>query len=334
MVEYTDAIRTILISFAITIPSPCEDVVLLVTIILGPILIPLLRKMKIGQNVRDDGPKTHYKKSGTPTMGGIIMLIAILITILTSGVLNKDMLVLLISTFGFGLIGFIDDYIKVKKERSLGLKPYQKIIGQVILAVFLAIYQSNTSALGTKIIIPFVEGKYLDLGPLYVPFIAFVVVGTVNSVNLTDGLDGLASGVTLIVMAFFGLIGLNWGMPSVSVFSAAGTGACLGFLIYNSYPARVFMGDTGSLALGGAVSAIAILLNLPLVIPIAGFIYFIEAISVIVQILSFKLTGKRVFLMAPLHHHFEQKGWPETRVVAVFWIATVIFCLIGIISIN
>lgn len=321
MVEYTDAIRTILISFAITI-------------ILGPILIPLLRKMKIGQNVRDDGPKTHYKKSGTPTMGGIIMLIAILITILTSGVLNKDMLVLLISTFGFGLIGFIDDYIKVKKERSLGLKPYQKIIGQVILAVFLAIYQSNTSALGTKIIIPFVEGKYLDLGPLYVPFIAFVVVGTVNSVNLTDGLDGLASGVTLIVMAFFGLIGLNWGMPSVSVFSAAGTGACLGFLIYNSYPARVFMGDTGSLALGGAVSAIAILLNLPLVIPIAGFIYFIEAISVIVQILSFKLTGKRVFLMAPLHHHFEQKGWPETRVVAVFWIATVIFCLIGIISIN
>lgn len=321
MVEYTDAIRTILISFAISI-------------ILGPILIPLLRKMKIGQNVRDDGPKTHYKKSGTPTMGGVIMLIALLITILTSGVLNKDMLVLLISTFGFGLIGFIDDYIKVKKERSLGLKPYQKIIGQVILAVFLAIYQSNTSVLGTKIIIPFMEGKYLDLGLLYVPFIAFVVVGTVNSVNLTDGLDGLASGVTLIVMAFFGVIGLNWGMSSVSAFSAATTGACLGFLIYNSYPARVFMGDTGSLALGGAVSAIAILLNLPLVIPIAGFIYFIEALSVIIQVLSFKLTGKRVFLMAPLHHHFEQKGWPETKVVAFFWIITVIFCLIGIISIN
>jgi len=321
MVEYTDAIRTILISFAITI-------------ILGPILIPLLRKLKIGQNVRDNGPKTHLKKSGTPTMGGVIMLIALLITVLTSGKINKDMFVLLVSTFGFGLIGFVDDYIKVKKERSLGLKPYQKIIGQVVLAVLLAVYQSNTSVLGTKIIIPFVEGKFLDLGPFYVPFIAFVVVGTVNSVNLTDGLDGLASGVTLIIMAFFGLVGLNWGMSSVSVFSAAMTGACLGFLIYNSYPARVFMGDTGSLALGGAVSAIAILLNLPLVIPIVGFIYFIEAISVIIQVLSFKLTGKRVFLMAPLHHHFEQKGWPETKVVAVFWITTVLFCLIGIVSIN
>lgn len=321
MVDYTDTIRIIIISF-------------IITVILGPILIPVLRKMKIGQSIREEGPKTHYKKSGTPTMGGIIMMIGLLITVLTSGILNRDIYILLLSTFGFGLIGFIDDYIKVVKRRSLGLKPYQKLIGQFILAALLAIYQSNTSMLGTKIIIPFVSNKYLDLGMLYIPFITFVVVGTVNSVNLTDGLDGLATGVTLIVLSFFGLVSLNWGMNSASIFSAALTGACLGFLVYNAYPAKVFMGDTGSMALGGAVSALAILLNLPLVIPIVGGIYFVEALSVIIQVTSYKLTGKRVFLMSPLHHHFEQKGWSETRVVAVFWIVTVILCLIGVASIN
>lgn len=321
MVDYTDTIRTIIISF-------------IITVILGPILIPVLRKMKVGQSIREEGPKTHYKKSGTPTMGGTIMMIGLLITVLTSGILNRDIYILLLSTFGFGLIGFIDDYIKVVKRRSLGLKPYQKLIGQFILAALLAIYQSNTSMLGTKIIIPFVSNKYLDLGMLYIPFITFVVVGTVNSVNLTDGLDGLATGVTLIVLSFFGLISLNWGMDSASIFSAALTGACLGFLVFNAYPAKVFMGDTGSMALGGAVSALAILLNLPLIIPIVGGIYFVEALSVIIQVTSYKLTGKRVFLMSPLHHHFEQKGWSETRVVAVFWIITVILCLIGVASIN
>ncbi|MCR2042895.1 phospho-N-acetylmuramoyl-pentapeptide-transferase [Anaerosalibacter massiliensis] len=321
MVDYTDTIRTIVISF-------------IITVILGPILIPVLRKMKIGQSIREEGPKTHYKKSGTPTMGGIIMVIGLLITILTSGMLNSDMYILLLSTFGFGLIGFIDDFIKVVKKRSLGLKPYQKLIGQFVLAALLAIYQSNTSMLGTKIIIPFVSNKYLDLGMLYIPFITFVVVGTVNSVNLTDGLDGLATGVTLIVLSFFGLVSLNWGMDSLSVFASALTGACLGFLVYNAYPAKIFMGDTGSMALGGAVSALAVLLNLPLIIPIVGGIYFVEALSVIIQVTSYKLTGKRVFLMSPLHHHFEQKGWSETRVVAVFWITTVILCLIGVASIN
>lgn len=319
MIEYIDIFRTISISF-------------LITLILGPIMIPLLRRLKIGQSVRDDGPKTHLKKSGTPTMGGIIIFIALVITVLTSGMLNKDMYVLLLSTFGFGLIGFIDDYIKVVKRRSLGLRAYQKLIGQIILATILAVYQSSTSVLGTKLIVPFLSNQYLDLGPLYIPFIAFVVVGTVNSVNLTDGLDGLASGVTLIVLSFFGLIALNWGMGSISIFSTALAGACLGFLIHNAHPAKVFMGDTGSLALGGAVSAIAILLNIPLVIPIVGGVYFVEALSVIIQVASFKLTGKRVFLMAPLHHHYEQKGWKETKVVAVFWIVTVILCLIGILS--
>ncbi|WP_353094072.1 phospho-N-acetylmuramoyl-pentapeptide-transferase [Tissierella praeacuta] len=319
MIEYIDIFRTISISF-------------LVTLILGPIIIPLLRKLKIGQSVRNDGPQTHLKKSGTPTMGGIIIFIALVITVLTSGMVNKDMYLLLMATFGFGVIGFVDDYIKVVKRRSLGLKAYQKLIGQVILATILAVYQSSTSVLGTKLIVPFLHNQYLDLGPLYIPFIAFVVVGTVNSVNLTDGLDGLASGVTLIVLSFFGLIALNWGMGSISIFSTALAGACLGFLIHNAHPAKVFMGDTGSLALGGAVSAIAILLNIPLVIPIVGGVYFMEALSVIIQVTSYKLTGKRVFLMAPLHHHYEQKGWKETKVVAVFWTITVILCLIGILS--
>ncbi len=321
MIEYIDIVRNLFMSF-------------IITLILGPIIIPLLRKLKIGQNVRDDGPQTHLKKSGTPTMGGIMILIALVITITTSGVLNRDMYVLLLSTFGFGLIGFIDDYIKVVKRRSLGLRAYQKLIGQIILAIILAVYQSSTSVLGTKLIVPFLKDQYLDLGPLYIPFIAFVVVATVNSVNLTDGLDGLASGVTLIILSFFGLVALNFGMEIISIFSTTLAGACLGFLIHNAYPAKVFMGDTGSMALGGAVSAIAILLNLPLIIPIVGGIYFVEALSVIIQVTSYKLTGKRVFLMSPLHHHFEQKGWKETKVVAVFWIVTVILCLIGIVSVH
>ncbi len=322
MVEYIDIIRVVVIAFIITLVS-------------GPIVIPMLKKLNIGQNVRDDGPKSHLTtKSGTPTMGGIIIIFSLVITALTSGLLNRDMYVLVLSTIGFGLIGFIDDYLKIKNKRSLGLKAYQKLIGQVVLAVILAIYQSNTSMLGTKVIIPFFENKYLDLGMLYVPFIAFVVVGTVNSVNLTDGLDGLASGVTLIVSSFFGLVALNWGMDSISIFSAALTGACLGFLVHNAHPAKIFMGDTGSLALGGAISAIAILLNLPLIIPIVGGIYFAEALSVIIQVISFKLTGKRVFLMSPLHHHFELKGWKETKVVVVFWSITVVLSLIGVISLS
>ncbi|MCK9443059.1 MAG: phospho-N-acetylmuramoyl-pentapeptide-transferase [Tissierellaceae bacterium] len=321
MVEYIDILRNIVISF-------------LITLILGPIMIPMLKRLKIGQSIRDDGPQTHLVKSGTPTMGGLIIVIALVITILTSGMLNKDMLILLMSTFGFGLIGFIDDYIKVVKRRSLGLRAYQKLVGQILVAAALAFYQLSTSVLGTKLIVPFLSNQYLDLGVFYVPFIAFVVVGTVNSVNLTDGLDGLASGVTLIVLSFFGLVALNLGMVSISIFSTTLAGACLGFLIHNVYPARVFMGDTGSMALGGAVSAIAILLNLPLIIPIVGGIYFAEALSVIIQVISYKTTGKRVFLMSPLHHHFEQKGWKEIKVVAVFWTVTVILSLIGLISLS
>lgn len=320
MIDYKDIIRVIIISF-------------LITLLLGPIIIPLLRKLRIGQSIREEGPKTHLRKSGTPTMGGIMIVTALIITTLTSGVVNKDTYVLLVATLGFGLIGFIDDFIKVVMRRSLGLRAYQKLVGQILLAVVLAIYQSNTSMRGTEILIPFIN-EYVDLGPLYVPFIAFVVVGTVNSVNLTDGADGLAAGVTLIILSFFSLISINQGYYSIAIFSAALAGACIGFLRYNAYPAKVFMGDTGSMALGGAVSAIAILLNLSLIIPIVGGIYFAEALSVIIQVTSFKMTGKRVFRMSPLHHHFEEGGWKETRVVTVFWIATVLLCLIGVYSLR
>ncbi|WIV11244.1 phospho-N-acetylmuramoyl-pentapeptide-transferase [Proteiniborus sp. MB09-C3] len=321
MSNYKDIIRVIVISFTITL-------------LLGPILIPILKRLKVGQSVREEGPKTHYKKSGTPTMGGIIIIAALLITTISSGLLNRDMIVLLLATIGFGLIGFIDDFIKVVLKRSLGLRAYQKLLGQIVLAVILAIYQSNNSVLGTKIIVPFLDNTYLDLGMLYVPFIVVVVLGTVNGANFTDGLDGLASGVTLIILSSFSLISLKAGMDSIAIFSAALAGACLGFLRHNSYPAKVFMGDTGSLALGGAVSAIAVLLNLSLIIPIVGGIYLAEIVSVMIQVTSFKLTGKRVFLMAPIHHHFEQKGWKETKVVVVFWIVTVILCLIGIYSLS
>jgi len=321
VVEYVDIIRTLIISF-------------LITLLLGPIVIPILRKLKVGQSIREEGPKSHMAKSGTPTMGGLIILLSLIITVYSSGLITKDSYVLILSTLGFGLIGFIDDYIIVVKRRNLGLKAYQKLLGQVVLAIILAVYQSNTSELGTKVLVPFFENMTLDLGIFYIPFMVFVVVGTVNSVNLTDGLDGLAAGVTMIVMSFFSLVALKWGFGSISLFATALAGACLGFLMHNAHPAKVFMGDTGSLALGGALATIAILLNLPLILPIVGGIYFIETLSVIIQVISFKLTGKRVFLMSPLHHHFEYKGWKETKIVAVFWLVTVLLCLVGIYALS
>lgn len=331
MLEHRQIIYTIIIGF-------------FVTLILGPLIIPFLKKLKVGQTVREEGPKSHLQKTGTPTIGGIIIIASILVTSFTSGLINRDLLVALGATVAFGLIGFIDDFIKVVLKRSLGLRAYQKLGLQIVVAVFLAIYQSSISVMGTKVIIPFIKGsltfgnivipQYLDLGILYIPFIAFVVVATVNSVNLTDGLDGLASGVTLIIAAFFALLAMNWGYTSLAIFSAAVTGACLGFLKFNSHPAQVFMGDTGSLALGGAISVVAILMNVALIIPIVGGIYFAESLSVILQVVSYKLTGKRIFKMSPLHHHYELSGWAETKVVIVFWIVTVVLCLVGVLALN
>ncbi|CAH2212746.1 phospho-N-acetylmuramoyl-pentapeptide-transferase [Tepidibacter aestuarii] len=302
-----------------------------ITLILGPIFIPMLQRLKFGQTVRDEGPKSHLVKNGTPTMGGIIMILAIFLTCITTARINNDMIFALISIIGFGFIGFVDDYIKVVLKRSLGLRAYQKLIGQFALATLLAIYQSKTSILGTQVIVPFFK-QTIDLGFLYIPFIVFVTVATVNSVNLTDGLDGLASGVTLIVGVFFAMISIKYAGNGIGIVSSALVGACLGFLKFNAHPAKVFMGDTGSMALGGAVAAAAILMNLSLIIPIVGGIYFAESLSVIIQVTSFKLTGKRVFKMSPLHHHFELEGWHETKVVMVFWAVSVILSIIGFIS--
>lgn len=304
----------------------------LIVVILGPIFIPMLAKFKFGQTVRDDGPQTHLLKNGTPTMGGVIMIIAILITGLTRAKIDRDLLVGLICITGFGFVGFLDDFIKIKMKRSLGLKAYQKIVLQFALALFVAYYQYSASPSATQIMVPFTD-YVINLGPLYVPIMMFIIIGTVNAVNLTDGLDGLASGVTLIVSAFFMMLATTIGNSDVAILAAATGGACLGFLGFNSYPAKVFMGDTGSMALGGAVVAFAVLTNSVLLIPIVGGIYFAEAISVILQVVSFKLTGKRIFKMAPIHHHFEQCGWPETRVVFIFWITTVVLAWIGIIAV-
>lgn len=321
MLGITELTYTALISF-------------LIVVILGPIFIPMLTKFKFGQTVRDDGPQTHLAKNGTPTMGGILMIVAILITGLTRSKVGPDMAVGLISIVGFGLVGFIDDFIIIKKRRSLGLKPWQKIVLQFALALYISYYQYTASPSATQLIIPFTD-IVINLGILYVPIMTFIIVGIVNAVNLTDGLDGLASGVTLIVSTFFMLLASYTGAANseVAVLAATTVGACLGFLGFNSYPARIFMGDTGSMALGGAVVAFSVLTNSILLIPLVGGIYFVEAISVILQVGSFKLRGKRIFKMAPIHHHFEQCGWPETRVVFVFWITTVVLAWIGIISI-
>ena len=305
----------------------------LIVIILGPIFIPMLARFKFGQTVRDEGPQSHLAKNGTPTMGGVMMIVAILITGLTRATISKGLLVGLICIVGFGFVGFLDDFIKIKMKRSLGLKAYQKIILQFALALYIAYYQYSASPSATQLVIPFTN-HIINLGIWYIPFMMIFIIGTVNAVNLTDGLDGLASGVTLIVSCFFVLFAVSISNSDVAILAAATAGACLGFLGFNSYPAKVFMGDTGSMALGGAVVAFATLTNSPLIIIIVGFIYLAEALSVMIQVTYFKLTnGKRIFKMAPLHHHFEQCGWPETRVVFVFWIVTVVLCWIGVLAV-
>lgn len=305
----------------------------LIVIILGPIFIPMLARFKFGQTVRDEGPQSHLAKNGTPTMGGVMMIVAILITGLTRATISKGLIVGLICIVGFGFVGFLDDFIKIKMKRSLGLKAYQKIILQFALALYIAYYQYSASPSATQLVIPFTN-HIINLGIWYIPFMMIFIIGTVNAVNLTDGLDGLASGVTLIVSCFFVLFAVSISNSDVAILAAATAGACLGFLGFNSYPAKVFMGDTGSMALGGAVVAFATLTNYPLIIIIVGFIYLAEALSVMIQVTYFKLTnGKRIFKMAPLHHHFEQCGWPETRVVFVFWIVTVVLCWIGVLAV-
>ena len=301
-----------------------------ICVILCPIFIPFLKKLKFGQYIREEGPKSHQKKSGTPTMGGLIIVCSAVITSLFYIKDNMEALPILFVTLGFGLIGFLDDYIKVVLKRNLGLKVWQK--GQIIVTAIFAYYIINFTDVGTTLIIPFSNGKFLDISNLFVPFLFIVFLGTVNGVNFTDGLDGLASSVTILVATFFSVVAIGTG-SNISPITCAVTGSLLGFLIYNVYPAKVFMGDTGSLALGGFVAATAFMLRMPLFILIVGFIYLIEVLSVMIQVVYFKLTkGKRIFRMAPIHHHFELGGWSETRVVAIFSIVTAILCLVGLLA--
>ncbi|MCI8381270.1 MAG: phospho-N-acetylmuramoyl-pentapeptide-transferase [Lachnospiraceae bacterium] len=300
-----------------------------ISALLGPVVIPFLRRLKVGQTVRDEGPQAHLKKNGTPTMGGILIMIAVVITSLLYVKDFPKIIPILFLTLGFGLIGFVDDYIKVVLKRSMGLRAWQKMIGQFVVTGIFAFYLTNYTDVSLAMKIPFLSNQYLDFGIFNIPVLLFIVVGTANGTNFTDGLDGLASSVTVIVATFFTVVAIGTG-SGIEPITCAVVGALLGFLLFNVYPASVFMGDTGSLALGGFVAATAYMLQMPLFIPIVGFIYLAEVLSDILQVGYFKMTGgKRIFKMAPIHHHFELCGWSETRVVAVFSIVTALLCLVA-----
>lgn len=307
-----------------------------ISVILCPLMIPFLKKLKFGQFVRDDGPESHLKKSGTPTMGGIIILLSIILTSLFYIAKYNEIIPVLFATVGFGIIGFLDDYIKVVMKRSLGLRAWQKLVGQILVTAIFGYYLVNYTEVGTSVLLPFTggfeNGIYWNTSYLFIPMLFVVVLGTVNGANFTDGLDGLASSVTILIATFFSVVAIGT-QSGISPITCAVAGSLLGFLVYNIYPARVFMGDTGSLALGGFVAASAYMLKMPLFILIVGLIYLTEVISVILQVGYFKISGgKRIFKMAPIHHHFELCGWPETRVVAVFSIITAVLCLIALMG--
>lgn len=313
-------LMSVLISFAISV-------------VLGPVVIPFLKRLKVGQTVRDEGPESHLKKNGTPTMGGILILFSVVVTSLFFVKDYPKIIPILFLTMGFGLIGFLDDYIKVVLKRSMGLHAWQKFSLQIVVTGIFTYYLLNYTDVSLAMKVPFMDGVYLDFGWLNIPLLFFIVIGTVNGTNFTDGLDGLASSVTVLVATFFTVvaIGTNSGIEPIT---CAVVGALLGFLLFNVHPASVFMGDTGSLALGGFVAATAYVMQMPLFIVIVGFIYMIEVISVIMQVTYFRATGgKRIFKMAPIHHHFELCGWSETRVVAVFSIVTALLCLMALMGI-
>ena len=304
-----------------------------ISVLMGPFVIPFLRRLKIGQTVRNDGPQTHLAKNGTPTMGGVMILTAIVVTSLFYIKDYPDIIPILFLTLGFGLIGFLDDYIKVVLKRSMGLRAWQKMALQLLMTGVFAYYVVNVLHWDLSMKIPFMDNKYIDFGIWNIPLMFFVIIGTDTGTNFTDGLDGLASSVTVMVATFFTVvaIGTNSGIEPIT---CAAVGALLGFLLFNFYPASVFMGDTGALALGGFVAATAYKLQMPLFLVIVGLVYVVEVLSVIIQVTYFKLThGKRFFKMAPIHHHFEKCGWKETKVVAVFTIATAILCLIALMGV-
>ncbi|ASW42654.1 phospho-N-acetylmuramoyl-pentapeptide-transferase [Clostridium isatidis] len=302
----------------------------IISLLLGPIAIPALKRLKFGQNIRKEGPQSHLRKAGTPTIGGLIFIISTLISMIIMRYdITDEAMIALYSLIAFGFIGFLDDILKIIKKENEGLKAWQKMALLVAFAVAISIYGYNY--LGTALRIPFI-GTKIPLGILYIPFVIIYYAATTNAVNLTDGLDGLAASVSILVLTFFAVVSYVMGHESLCVFSIILAGGLLGFLKYNAYPANVFMGDTGSLAIGGAIGTIALILEMPLVLFIVGGIYVFETISVILQVSSYKLRGKRLFKMAPIHHHFEQVGWSEVKIVSIFSVITTILCFIGFIA--
>ena len=304
-----------------------------ISVALAPFIIPFLSRLKVGQTERVDGVQSHLKKAGTPTMGGLIFLIATAVTSLFYVKDYPNVIPILFLTLGFGLIGFLDDYLKVVLKRSDGLMPMQKMFLQIIVTGIFAVYMILFTDVELTLLVPFSGGYYLDIGWVAVPLLFFAVIGTVNGVNFTDGLDGLASSVTVMVATFFTVVAIG-SHSGIEPITCAVVGSLMGFLLFNVFPARVFMGDTGSLALGGFVAGTAYMLQMPLFLLIVGLVYLVEVASVIIQVTYFKKTGgKRIFKMAPIHHHFELCGWSETRVVAVFSIITAILCMIALLAI-
>ncbi len=302
----------------------------LTSVIFTRVEIPVLKRKQYGQFIREEGPKSHLSKQGTPTMGGLAIYGAVTVSSLAGAFIFREQIgrvaVIVISGALFGLIGFIDDLIKVTKKHNLGLGVAQKFILQIVFSIILAVYVSRFTDLGTTVWIPFFD-RYVDFGVFYVPFIAFVMVAMTNSVNLNDGLDGLCAGCTAIVSIFFMITAMIFSSGEGTVYLAALAGSCLGFLVFNRYPAKIFMGDTGSMALGAGLTAAVIMTRTELLIPVAGFVFVMESASVIIQVVSFKTRGKRVFRMSPLHHHFEMGGMKETKVVHMFWLITALCSL-------
>ena len=297
---------------------------------IGPLLIPELHKLKFGQSIREEGPKSHQAKSGTPTMGGIMIILAIVVATVAAAPLTPAVLLALFITLGHFVLGFLDDYIKVVKKRNLGLKAKQKMLGQILIAIVTMIVGTRVLGIDTTIWIPIADIN-LDIGVGYYFLVLFVLVGTSNAVNLTDGLDGLASGTVAIASGAYALVCYMTGHFDLAIFCVAMMMACLAFLRFNAHPAKVFMGDTGSLALGGAIAAVGILTHTEILLAVIGFVFVCEALSVIIQVISFKTTGKRVFRMSPIHHHFELGGWKETKVVFVFWMVGLVASVVGLL---